>query len=226
MGRPSTTVRVVATLAALAYAGALYLSGVHLQTGVKEAVGYLPTLLALLIALWDLWLWHLLVLQRLSRRPWLAGLWAVTLRPTAESRIPSGGNRGPIEAYVVIKQSFWSIAVRQYSAESRSESHASVWASSSGANLLTYMYENRPRQEFEDRSRAHLGTTALDVVGLRPEVVHGEYFTNRYTKGDIDLRFVDRTTNHADFASAQAHANAASGSNQGGPEGSDLTSAG
>lgn len=205
MGRPSTTIRAVATIIGLAYAVALYVSGVHLQSNVKSAVGYLPTAATMLVALSDLWLWHLPGIQRVARRPWVTGTWSTTLRPTADSHIPPGGNRGPILAYVVVKQSFWSIAVRQYTCESRSESRAAVWARMSGADLLTYIYENRPLQRFEARSRPHLGTTALDIVGLRPEVIHGEYFTDRYTKGEMELQLLDRTTGHVDFASAQAH---------------------
>jgi hypothetical protein len=205
MGRPSTTTRIVATLVGLAYAVALYLSGVHLQHGVKDIVAYLPTVATFLVGAWDVWLWHLPGAQQMSGRPWLTGTWAATLQPTVDSHIPEGGNRGPITAYVVIKQSFWSIAIRQYTAESRSESRAAAWADASGGNQLTYMYANRPRQELEGRSRPHLGTTALDVVGLRPSGLTGEYFTDRYTKGDMALRLVDRTTKHIDFASAQAH---------------------
>jgi hypothetical protein len=205
MNRPSTTARTIATLVSLAYAVALYLSGVHLQHGVKDVVGYLPTAAAFLIGAWDLWLWRLPGIQQVCRRPWITGTWEATLQPTVESHVPEGGNRGPITAYVVIKQSFWSIAIRQYTAESRSESRAAAWANVSGGNQLTYMYANRPLQQFEDRSRPHLGTTALDVVGLRPDGLTGDYFTDRYTKGDMALRLVDRTTNHIDFAAAQAH---------------------
>ena len=104
----------------------------------------------------------------------------------------------------MIKQSFWSIEVRQYTKESRSESRAAIWAQTSGGNLLTYTYANQPRHEIEGRSRPHLGTAALDVVGLRPEVLHGGYFTDRYTKGDMDLRLVDRSADCPDFAAAHA----------------------
>jgi hypothetical protein len=70
---------------------------------------------------------------------------------------------------------------------------------------LTYTYANRPQQKLEHRSRPHIGTAALDVVGLRPSIITGEYFTDRYTKGDMTLRLIDRTTGYPDFASAQQH---------------------
>lgn len=206
MARPAAAVRLTAAVVGAAYAVALYVSGVHFQTGVKQALSYLPTALTFLVALWDIWLWRLSVLQRLAKRPWIAGIWSATLTPTAASVIPEGGNRGPIEAYVIIKQTFWSIGVRQYTAESRSDSRATIWSETSGSDqMLTYTYTNRPRQELEHRSRPHLGTAALDVVGLRPSIIIGEYFTDRYTKGDMTLHLVDRTTGHADFTSAKNH---------------------
>jgi hypothetical protein len=207
MGRPAVAVRLTATGAGAAYAVALYVSGVHIQAGVKQAISYLPTALTFLVALWDIWLWRLPGLQLLAKRPWIAGIWSATLTPTAASVIPKGGNRGPIEAYVIIKQTFWSIGVRQYTSESRSDSRATMWSETTdGSNrAFTYTYANRPRQELENRSRPHLGTTVLDVVGLRPSTITGDYFTDRYTKGDMTMRLVDRTTGYADFASAKKH---------------------
>jgi hypothetical protein len=207
MARPAAAVRLTATVVGAAYAVALYVSGVHIQAGPKQALSYLPAALTFLVALWDIWLWRLPILQLLGKRPWIAGIWSATLTPTAASVIPDGGNRGPIVAYVIIKQTFWSIGVRQYTSESRSDSRATMWSETPGGSdrTLTYTYSNRPRQELESRSRPHLGTAAFDVVGLKPSTITGEYFTDRYTKGDMTLHLVDRTTGYADFASADKH---------------------
>jgi hypothetical protein len=193
-----------------AYSVALYSSGVHIQAGWKQALSYLPAALTVTVTLWDLWLWRQPLIHKISRRPLLAGTWRAELRPTAESHIPTGGNRGPIEAYVVITQTFWSIAVRQYTAESRSDSKAVIWAkeNNSSGNALTFTYGNIPKHEHEHRSKPHLGTASLDVVGMKPQFLDGYYFTDRYTKGDMRLALFDRSSGHADFASAQAHCQA------------------
>lgn len=207
MARPTAAVRLTATAVGVIYAAALYLSGVHIQAGAKHALSYLPTVLVLGVAAWDLWLWRLPGVHKISKRPLLAGTWVASLVPTAASHIPEGGNRGPIEAYIVINQTYWSIAVRQYTAESTSDSRAEMWdaSTSSPGSTLTFTYFNRPRRELEQRSQTHLGTAALDVVGLTPTVMTGEYFTDRYTKGDMSLQLCDRSTNHSDFAAARAH---------------------
>jgi len=207
MARPATAVRLTALVVGAAYAGALYLSGVHLQAGWKQGLSYLPSAAVLLVTLWDTWLWRQPGVHRFARRPLLAGTWRATLKPTDDSHIPDGGNRGPIEAYVIINQSYWSITVRQYTHESRSNSKAVLWTTEAGGGTtaLTYTYRNNPKQEYESRSRAHLGTAALDVVGDQPQSLDGYYFTDRYTKGDMSLRFFDRSVSHADFQAVSLH---------------------
>jgi|BarGraNGADG00212_1021973.scaffolds.fasta_scaffold10021_2 SMODS-associating 2TM, beta-strand rich effector domain len=207
MDKPAATVRLTTVVVGAAYAGALYISGEHLQAGLKQALSYLPAFAVLAVTLWDVWLWRQPFVHRFARRPVLAGTWRATLKPTADSHIPLGGNRGPIEAYVIITQSYWSISVRQYTVESRSESKAAMWSggSTSSNKILTFTFANMPKQELESRSRSHLGTAAVDVVGSQPRILSGYYFTDRYTKGDMTLALFDRSVDHPDFDSAQAH---------------------
>lgn len=48
---------------------------------------------------------------------------------------------------------------------------------------LTFVYENVPQQQLEQRSNRHFGTCGLDIGSLRPTTISGVYFTGRYTKG-------------------------------------------
>jgi SMODS-associating 2TM, beta-strand rich effector domain len=207
MTRPATAIRLTAVAVGAAYSVALYLNGIHIQAGWKQALSYLPAALTVAVTFWDVWLWRQPIVHRLSGRPFLAGTWQVELQPTAESHIPSGGNRGPIEAYVIVFQSYWSISVRQYTNEGHSDSRAAIWTKggSTSGHGLTYTYSNTPRYEFEHRSMAHRGTALIDVTGRKPAILSGYYFTDRYTKGDMHLKLFDRSADHPDFASVQAH---------------------
>ncbi|WP_456152181.1 Cap15 family cyclic dinucleotide receptor domain-containing protein [Jiangella alkaliphila] len=155
-----------------------------------------------------MYLWKLPGVQRLTRRPRIDGLWEVTLKPTDESHIPPEGNRGPLRAYLVVSQSFWTAHVRQVTAESSSRSRAFFWERDGVADVdtLAFVYANEPRSGVEHRSRMHLGTCRIDVVNLKPTDMSGVYFTDRYTKGDMELRLIDRSRGHATFQAAEKHA--------------------
>ena len=191
-----------------AYAGAMRMSGVSLDSTAKQIVGFLPVLALGALMVWDLWLWRIPGLPRVTHRPRIDGLWSATLEPTDESHIPAGGNRGPIPAYLVITQSYWSLAVRQYTVESTSDSRAFFWARRPGASWETvaFVYDNEPQQKHQHRSPRHLGTCQFDPTESSPTQMTGTYFTDRYTKGDMTLARVDRTRGHPSFAAAEAHA--------------------
>ena len=200
--------RVTVVAVGAAYAGATKISGVSLDSTTKQVVALLPVLAIGALVVWDLWLWRAPGLHRLTGRPRIDGLWSATLEPTSESHIPTGGNRGPIPAYLVITQSYWSLAVRLYTAESTSDSRAFFWARRPGASWETvaFVYENTPQQKHQHRSPRHLGTCQLDPTDSSPRQMIGTYFTDRYTKGDMSLIRVDRTRGHASFAAARDHA--------------------
>ena len=211
MNTPQNWVRWSVVLTGAAYAGVLYVAGVHVQSGVKYALAYLPTAAALLVVLFDKWLWHLPVVRATHGRPWIHGLWRAELQPDGASHIPEGGNRGPITAYVVVEQSYWSVFVTQFTAESVSESMAATYMRNPDTRrqLLSFTYDNRPGRKHVVRSPRHVGTCELSVVGAVPKAVRGTYFTDRFTAGEMRLDFVDRTTSYSDFGAADDHARAA-----------------
>lgn len=107
---------------------------------------------------------------------------------------------------MVIRQTYWSIWIRQYTAESVGDSHvASFSRIGNGGHKLTYIYENTPRQNLPHGSPRHIGACQLDIVGTRPKLVNGTYLTDRFTKGDLELRLFDRTVDQAAFSDAQQH---------------------
>jgi SMODS-associating 2TM, beta-strand rich effector domain len=210
MAGSARVVRTVATATSVAYGGLLLAFGQTPTGGAKQAVAYLPAAAGLLAVLWDASAWHWPGLRRLAKRPVVYGTWAAVLSPSADSCIPRGGNRGPIKAFVVIVQTFWSVHVTLHTAESTSRSTAaSLRDLGGGQQGLAYTYGNTPRQEHLHRSPKHAGASDLIVVGTAPEEITGMYWTDRLTHGDMDLVLVDRKTDRPNFAACAAAAAAA-----------------
>lgn len=185
------------------YAVVLYLVGIRLDLGLRQALAYLPVLAALLLVVWDLWVWRWPLVWRSTSRPRVDGLWRVQLHPTDGSRIPPGGNRGPVDAYIVVRQTYWTIAVRQFTAESSSISRSYFWdAHGTGTDWLTFIYDNTPAQRHQPRSQRHLGACSLYPGNRRPTEIEGMYFTDRYSKGDITMALVSRDTDAGSFVEA------------------------
>jgi hypothetical protein len=208
MSAPVKTARWTATAVSAVYAGVLFLSGIRLQGEVKQGLAYLPALLGLLVVALDKWLWKLPPVHRFLSRPRIDGLWATTLRPTPESQIPVGGNRGPINAYVVIEQSLWSSHISLYTSESASRSLASTIREhkDSAHSTLTFSYENTPQQQHRSRSPRHVGACELSIGTKAPLSLSGYYFTDRFTKGDMELTLLSRKTDLGDYTAAKAYA--------------------
>ncbi|MFI7536260.1 hypothetical protein [Streptosporangium sp. NPDC049376] len=195
-----------ATVLSIAYAIALYATGVHPQTGVGKAISYVPTVISLAVVAFDKWLWRIPGIHRLVGRPRLDGTWKATLRPTLESRIPEGGNRGPINAYVMIEQTYWSISITLITVESMSHSRGAVFnkIADGDRNYLSFVYGNRPRQEHALRSPPHIGAVEWAIAGRTPQEISGHYWTDRLTTGDMQLQFVGRASDHESFRAAHS----------------------
>lgn len=210
MHRPTAAVRYSILGVGVVYSILIFISGVHPDTWYRYVVAVLPAAGSVVLAVWDGWAWRQRGLARLTHRPRIDGLWQVELTPSKESQIPSGGNRGPILCFLVVTQSYWSVHVRQFTAESASRSRAFFWEHPDGAEAetLVFVYENVPQQQFEHRSNRHFGTCSLDIGSRTPKMITGVYFTDRYTKGDMRLTLVDRSKGHGSFDEAQSHVEA------------------
>jgi hypothetical protein len=206
MHPPVKVARYVAIALGGIYAVAIALSGVHLDYVWQKILAYAPAGAVIVVVAFDLWLWKLRPINTLVDRPVLAGTWIATLRPHPDSHIPAGGNRGPIDAAVLIEQTYWTVAITLLTAESSSHSTAAaIRRAGDGKNqrVLVYMYDNLPQQQHRPRSQPHTGATQLAVVGRRPTRLTGSYWTDRLTVGDMELAYLDRRTDYTSLADVQ-----------------------
>lgn len=192
-------IRTTAVVTSVLYALVLTVIGEPPSQSARSIVAYIPAVLALLTVAFDKWMWRWPIIHSMVGRPLVHGTWAATLTPNADSRIPEGGDRGPISAAVIIEQSYWSTHVRLMSSQSTSEStSASLGKSNHGSqHVLTYAYVNEPKQQHRPRSNPFTGAAQFRVQGKSPTQLVGTYWTDRLTCGDMYLTLHNRKTDYA-----------------------------
>jgi len=205
----SETVSTFAAALGVIYAAVFYACGATLAGGVKEVVGYLPTALGILAWIFDKWAWRTRPLLWAVGRPLVGGTWRAVLHPRRDSHIPPGGNFGPIEAAVIIEQTYFAVHVVLYTEESGSQSTTASFkgtGESDNRTTLSYVYSNLPKQVNQPRSMAHAGSVELHVPSSRPTTLSGSYWTNRLTAGDMQLTFLTREVKFGSLAEVRKEA--------------------
>lgn len=196
MNSTANLARIIAIGVSAVWAAVLLFTGLDLDWEIRRWLAYLPSAVGLLVVAFDLWLWKIPGVSRATGRPHIYGTWRATLTPNSKSRIPNGGNWQPSGA-LVIEQTFWTTAVRLHTDQSTSASTTSVLTSapdSKQSKNLYFTYANRARQEHNERSYPHHGTTLLHVTGVKPKTLEGTYWTDRLTVGDIVVEHVNSKT--------------------------------
>jgi hypothetical protein len=199
---PAAAARMAATIFGVAYAVLLHISGVVVPGCAKQIIAYLPSTAAILIVVFDKWAWKWWPFYLVFPRPRLDGTWLTTLRPSSDSHIPAGGNRGPIAAATMIEQSFFALHITQYTAESTSHSTTAAIrrnGESREHTTLALVYTNDPKEEHQPRSFAHAGACELHVTGREPLELNGRYWTSRLTTGDMTFKLLNRRQDYPNF---------------------------
>src|SRR5207244_1086903 len=134
-------------------------------------------------------------------RPYLKGTWKGVLvssyvDPATQKPVP------PIEAYLVIRQTYSSIHLRLMTKESASESVANnIPKGEDGVYSVASVYRNTPQLAHRHRSAIHHGALIMRVEGDPVMALTGEYWTDRMTRGE--MRFMEKSdTLYFDFESA------------------------
>lgn len=89
---------------------------------------------------------------------------------------------------LTIKQSLLSIAVKMDTNESTSNSISASIDKILDVWQLTYTYLNIPAANVRERSAIHYGTALLSLDN--PQIIKGQYFTDRKTNGDICVKYI------------------------------------
>jgi hypothetical protein len=142
----------------------------------------------LVFALWEHWLWRLPLMQRLPRVPRrIDGTWAGTL--TSLWTDPATERR-PDEkrVFLVVRQTASRVTLELLTEESTSRSSIARLSRDEMGLSLAYMYSNRPDSRIEHRSTMHNGSAFVEISGTPAMRMRGRYWTDRYTRGELDLQ--------------------------------------
>lgn len=186
--------------ATIVWIAALTLMGVGVPDGIWKPFGVVSLFVSGVLFIYERWAWSW-VPVRISSTPDLRGTWRATLDSTWVD--PKTSQKiAPIEAYFTIVQTATSLTLCMLTKESRSWTLVAKLEQVDGTNQVVGVYRSDPGALVRGRSPIHYGGLRLHVGGP-PTSLHGEYWTERGTKGEITLEFSKRTLAH-DFATAQA----------------------
>ena len=163
---------------------ALVIAGSQVEADWFRPFSVVVGVLMVLLSIADKWLWRVKWLRPwLFNMPDLHGTWRVSIQPTAPA-----GSPNHVSAFIVIRQTFSSISLRLYTAESHSETlSARVVRCDDGTCNVAAVYRNMPRLQVRDRSPLHHGALLLSVQGDPPESLSGQYWTDRLSQGELLL---------------------------------------
>jgi hypothetical protein len=141
----------------------------------------------LVFALWEHWLWRLPLMQRLPRVPrCIEGTWSGTL--TSLWTDPSTDRRPDDKrVFLVARQTASRVTIVLLTEESTSRSSIARLSQDAMGLSLAYMYSNRPDSRVAHRSTMHNGSAFLEISGSPVTRMRGRYWTDRYTRGELDL---------------------------------------
>lgn len=181
----------------------LLIDGVAVQFGWLSAIGSTVSVMCLLILVFNKWVWSWRLLRGwFVERPDLRGTWRVRIDSSWVGE--DGKPVRPIEAFLVIRQTFSMLSLRILTRESSSDMiGCTVERAEDGLYRVVGTYRNRPRISVRDRSPIHFGAIALDVQGEPASTLAGHYWTDRMTRGELVARDRMRILAHS-FDEARA----------------------
>jgi len=186
--KPGAQTKITVFLTVLLLIGTLYLQGQSIIRPSLNAYSWIATIITAVLIAWNKWLWRIKLLYPLSKMPDVRGTWKAELNSFWKDP-KTGQARGKIEVYLVFRQTFSSLDIRLFSAESSSVSlSANVVTDGEGVHTIATTYRNEP-------SIAHLAHSPISHGGMLLSIrgeeivrqIDGKYWTDRQSTGEIKM---------------------------------------
>ena len=153
-----------------------------------KAYSYAITISTLLFLAYDRRLWHFRWVRKLTGEPDLRGTWKGTLRSSYKR---NGQAIAPIPFILRVTQTASSIKLTLFTGESTSVTEqARLAKDNDGRWKVSWTYSNAPRPAVRDRSDRHLGASEVFIAS---DGLEGSYYTDRLTRGELDLKEWSKT---------------------------------
>ncbi len=153
----------------------------------------------------DNYLWRTWPCKKFVRVPDINGTWRAVLQTSYEDP-QTCERKGPIDAYIAVRQTFTSLSIRLMTVDGHESSlvASSLDIQRDGTTYIYGVYQGVPN--ILDRSKVsaiHYGSFKYKAIGTPVTHIAGHYWTDRNTSGSIHL-FDPRPERFDSFASAKA----------------------
>jgi hypothetical protein len=168
--------------------------------GFWRPLGIVSFAIPIVTFAYEKWMWAWIP-TKVSGVPDLRGTWCATVDSDwtpPKSKVPVE----PIEAYFVIRQTSTSIDLVMMTRESRSHTITARLEAADGVVSVAGVFLNESRSSVRGQSPMHYGGLIVRVGGPPPTTMHGDYWTDRSTSGEVTLKWRSRKT-PGDFSTAQ-----------------------
>ena len=162
----------------------MILAGFQITSDFFRPFSLVVGAVGILLLLFDKWLWKFPIIHPIFVPfPDISGTWRGQITSLWKDET-TGKQIPPIDAFLVVHQTYSSLNLRMITKESRSDLlSGKIIPNRSGPHKIAGIFENIPNIMVRDRSPIHYGGILLEFhKGILP-VLEGEYWTDRDSKG-------------------------------------------
>jgi len=164
----------------------LLAAGYPLTKDLFDPFSKVVGMLVIVLFLFDRWLWKLPIIHAIFV-PFsdVSGTWKGQIISSWKDE-KTGNSIEPIDAFLVIFQTYSFINIRMITKESKSDLlSGNIIQSPAGPEKIAGVYDNIPNLSVREKSPIHFGGLLLEIQTGDNTILNGEYWTDRGTKGTL-----------------------------------------